>query len=262
MRALSIAATGMTAQALNVEVIAHNVANINTTSFKRSRAEFVDLLYQTQLAAGTPAAGGVEVIPEGARVGLGVRAAAIRNLHQQGALAQTGNSLDLAMMGRGFFRVTGPEGETLYTRAAAFNKDATGRIVTAEGYLVQPQMSVPPEATAITVNERGEVYATIPNEIEPRLLGQLSVASFVNEVGLEPLGGNLWRETSASGAAVVGIPGENGLGRIKQGYLESSNVDPVKEITELISAQRAYEMNSKIIQASDDMMGIVTKGIR
>ena len=148
------------------------------------------------------------------------------------------------------------------SRAAAFNKDATGRIVTAEGYLVQPQMTVPPEATAITVNEQGEVYVTIPNEIEPRLLGQLSVASFVNEVGLEPLGGNLWRETAASGPAVVGIPGENGIGRIKQGYLESSNVDPVKEITELISAQRAYEMNSKIIQASDDMMGLVTKGIR
>lgn len=262
MRALSIAATGMTAQQLNVEVIANNVANINTTSFKRSRAEFVDLLYQTELAAGTPAAGGTEVIPEGARVGLGVRAAAIRNLHQQGALTQTGNTFDLAMMGRGFFRVIGPEGEILYTRAAAFNKDQNGRVVTAEGFRVQPEMTVPPEATQIAVNEVGEVYATIPNEVQPRLLGQLSIASFVNEVGLEPLGGNLWRETAASGAAVVGIAGENGLGRIKQGYLESSNVDPVKEITELISAQRAYEMNSKIIQASDDMMGLVSKGLR
>lgn len=262
MRALSIAATGMSAQQLNVEVIAHNVANINTTSYKRSRAEFVDLLYQTQLAAGTPAAGGQEVVPEGARVGLGVRAAAIRNLHLQGALTQTGNTFDLAMTGRGFFRVIGPEGETLYTRAAAFNKDATGRIVTAEGYLVQPTMTVPPEATAVAVNEQGQVYATIPGQVAPQLLGQFSVSSFVNEVGLEPLGGNLWRETLASGAAVVGIAGENGLGQIKQGYLEASNVDPVKEITELISAQRAYEMNSKIIQASDDMMGVITKGIR
>lgn len=263
MRALSIAATGMTAQQLNVEVIAHNVANINTTSYKRSRAEFVDLLYQTQLAAGTPTNGGsAELVPEGARVGLGVRAAAIRNLHQQGALTQTGNTFDLAMMGRGFFRVIGPEGETLYTRAAAFNKDQNGRIVTAEGYRVQPEMAVPTEATLITVNEAGEVFATMPGETEQRRLGQLSVASFVNEVGLEPLGGNLWRESQASGAAVVGIAGENGLGRIKQGYLESSNVDPVKEITELISAQRAYEMNSKIIQASDDMMGVITKGIR
>jgi flagellar basal-body rod protein FlgG len=261
MRALSIAATGMSAQQLNVEVIAHNVANINTTS-KRSRAEFVDLLYQTELAAGTPAAGGPEVVPEGARVGLGVRAAAIRNLHLQGALTQTGNTFDLAMMGRGFFRVIGPDGETLYTRAAAFNKDQAGRIVTAEGFRVQPEISVPPEATAVNVNDSGQVYAVIPGEVNPRLLGQFSVSSFVNEVGLEPLGGNLWRETVASGAAVVGIAGENGLGRIKQGYLEASNVDPVKEITELISAQRAYEMNSKIIQASDDMMSVITKGLR
>ncbi len=262
MRALSIAATGMTAQQLNVEVIANNVANISTTSFKRSRAEFVDLLYQTEVAAGTPLAGGTEVVPEGSRLGLGVRAAAIRNLHQQGALAQTGNTFDLGIMGRGYFRVIGPDGETLYTRAAAFNKDQTGRIVTAEGYPVQPQMTVPPEATQITINEVGQVYATIPNQVQPQLVGQFSVASFVNEVGLEPLGGNLWRESAASGAAVVSLAGENGLGRIKQGYLEASNVDPVKEITELISAQRAYEMNSKIIQASDDMMGVVSKGLR
>lgn len=261
MRALSIAATGMSAQQLNVEVIAHNVANINTTSFKRSRAEFVDLLYQTELAAGTPS-GGAEVVPEGARVGLGVRAAAIRNLHLQGALTQTGNSFDLAVMGRGFFRVIGPEGETLYTRAAAFNKDQAGRIVTAEGHRVQPEMVVPPEATGVTINDVGQVFATIPGEVNPRLLGQFSLASFVNEVGLEPLGSNLWRESVASGAAVVGIAGDNGLGRIKQGYLEASNVDPVKEITELISAQRAYEMNSKIIQATDDMMGVITKGLR
>lgn len=262
MRALAIAATGMAAQQLNVEVIANNVANINTTSFKRSRAEFTDLLYQIEKAAGAPTTVGAEVVPEGARLGLGVRAAAVRNLHLQGALTQTGNSLDLALMGRGFFRVTGPDGETLYTRAGAFNKSATGQIVTAEGYVVQPPITVPPDATGVQVNESGQVFAQMPTQTDPVLLGQISVASFVNEVGLAPLGGNLYRETAASGVAVVGIAGTNGIGAIKQGYLEASNVDAVKEITELISAQRAYEMNSKIIQATDEMMSTVSKGMR
>jgi flagellar basal-body rod protein FlgG len=262
MRALAIAATGMTAQQLNVEVISNNVANINTTSFKRSRAEFVDLLYQVERAAGTPTAPGSEVLPEGARIGLGVRNAAVRNLHLQGALSQTGNTLDLALMGRGFFRVSGTDGETLYTRAGAFNKNATGQLVTAEGYVVQPTITVPPDATGITVNESGQVYVQTAGQTEVRLIGQLSVASFVNEVGLSPLGGNLYRETPASGPATVGVPGTNGIGAVKQGYLESSNVDAVKEITELISAQRAYEMNSKIIQASDEMMATVSKGMR
>jgi flagellar basal-body rod protein FlgG len=252
----------MTAQQLNVEVIANNVANINTTSFKRSRAEFADLLYQVEKAAGAPAAAGAELVPEGARVGLGVRAAAIRNLHLQGVLAQTGNTFDLALMGRGFFRVAGPDGETLYTRAGAFNKSATGQIVTAEGYVVQPAISIPAEATSVQVNEAGQVHALVPGDGEPRLLGQLSIASFVNEVGLAPLGGNLYRESAASGAASIGIAGAGGLGSIKQGYLEGSNVDAVKEITELISAQRAYEMNSKIIQAADEMMGTISKGLR
>lgn len=262
MRALAIAATGMTAQQLNVEVIANNVANINTTSFKRARAEFVDLLYQVERAAGTPASVGAEVVPEGARLGLGVRASAIRNLHTQGSLAQTGNSLDLALTGRGFFRVTGPESETLYTRAGTFNKNATGQIVTADGYVLQPTIVVPPEVVTLTVNDTGQVYGTVKGETEPRLLGQFSIANFVNEVGLDPLGGNLYRETAASGAPTVGLAGDVGFGTIKQGYVEASNVDPVKEITELISAQRAYEMNSKIIQASDEMMGIVSKGVR
>lgn len=262
MRALSIAATGMTAQQLNVEVIAHNVANINTTSFKRSRAEFVDLLYQSERAAGTPGSDGQAGAPEGARVGLGVRAAAVRNLHLQGALTQTGNTLDLSLVGRGFFRVTGPDGETLYTRAAAFNKNATGQIVTADGLVVNPAMVVPPNTTSLTVNESGQVFAQLDDQVEPQLLGQLSIATFVNEVGLTPLGGNLYRETPASGAPVVGVPGESGVGTIRQGYLEASNVDPVREITELISAQRAYEMNSKIIVAADEMMSVVSKGLR
>ncbi|MGE0629214.1 MAG: flagellar basal-body rod protein FlgG [Hyphomicrobiaceae bacterium] len=262
MRALAIAATGMTAQQLNVEVIANNVANINTTSFKRSRAEFADLLYQVERAAGTPAAAGAEVVPEGVRVGLGVRSTAIRNLHLQGALTQTGNSLDVAINGRGFFRITGPDGETLYTRAGAFNKNAVGQIVTPDGLVVQPAMTVPPEAKSIVINDAGQVYAQIDGEVEPRLLGQFSMVTFVNEVGLAPLGGNLYRETAASGVATVGVPGTDGFGTIKQGYLEGSNVDAVKEITELISAQRAYEMNSKVIQAADEIMSIVSKGLR
>lgn len=262
MRALAIAATGMAAQQLNVEVISNNVANINTTSFKRSRAEFADLLYQVDRAAGTPTTQGSEVLPEGARVGLGVRNAAIRNLHLQGALAQTGNSLDLAIMGRGFFRVAGQDGETLYTRAGAFNKNATGQLVTAEGYIVQPAITVPPEAIQVTVNESGQVLVQVPGESELRQIGQLSLAAFVNEAGLAAIGGNLYRETAASGAATIGTPGANGIGPIKQGYLESSNVDAVKEITELISAQRAYEMNSKIIQSADEMMGTISKGLR
>ncbi len=262
MRALAIAATGMTAQQLNVEVIANNVANINTTSFKRSRAEFVDLLYQVEKAAGMPAAVAGEIVPEGARVGLGVRPAAVRNLHLQGALSQTGNSFDLALMGRGFFRVAGSDGETLYTRAGAFNKNATGQLVTSEGYVVQPVITVLPEITTVTVNDTGQVFGQVAGETDPRLLGQLSLASFVNEVGLAALGGNLYRETAASGNATVGTPGSTGFGQVKQGYLEASNVDAVKEITELISAQRAYEMNSKIIQASDDMLGVISKGLR
>ncbi len=262
MRALAIAATGMNAQQLNVEVIANNVANINTTSFKRARAEFVDLLYQVEREAGVAAAAGAEIVPEGARLGLGVRAAAIRNLHAQGSLAQTGNALDVALTGRGFFRVAGADGETLYTRAGAFNKNANGQIVTTDGYLVQPAIVVPPEVILVTVNETGQVYGTVKGEPAPRLLGQFSLANFVNEVGLDPLGGNLYRETTASGPPNVGLAGDVGFGTIKQGYLEASNVDPVKEITELISAQRAYEMNSKIIQASDEMMAIVSKGLR
>ncbi len=262
MRALAIAATGMSAQQLNVEVIANNVANINTTSFKRARAEFVDLLYQVERQSGSPAAVGGEVVPEGARLGLGVRATAIRNLHLQGALAQTGNPLDLALTGKGFFRLAAADGETLYTRAAAFNKNASGQIVSPDGLVIQPAITVPPEVVTLSVNETGQVFGTVQGEAQPRLLGQFSVATFVNEVGLEPLGNNLYRETAASGAATVGLAGDAGIGTVKQGFLESSNVDPVKEITELISAQRAYEMNSKIIQASDEMLGTISKGVR
>lgn len=262
MKALAIAATGMTAQQLNVEVIAHNIANINTTAFKRSRAEFTDLLYQTQRMQGVPNQGGQSVIPEGVRQGLGVRAAAIRNLHLQGGLTLTGNTYDMAIDGRGWFQVDGPNGETLYTRAGAFNKSADGQLVTLDGYAVQPAIIVPTDATDLTVNESGEIFATVPGQAAPQSLGQLSLANFTNDVGLEPIGGNLYRETLASGTPVAGIPTDPGFGKIRQKYLEASNVDPVSEITELISAQRAYEMNSKVIQAADSMAGTVSTGLR
>jgi len=262
MKALAIAATGMNAQQLNVEVIANNIANINTTSFKRARAEFTDLLYQTERLHGVPTRAGEAAVPEGANLGLGVRTTAIRNLHSQGALAQTSNKLDLALDGRGWFQVQGPENETLYTRAGSFNTNAEGQVVTAEGYVVQPAMTVPQNTVEVVVNQSGQVYARIDGQAQQRELGQLQLSNFANEAGLTPLGGNLYRESTASGAAVTGVAGEPGFGKIHQGYLESSNVDPVKEITQLISAQRAYEMNSKIIQAADEMAATVSKGIR
>jgi flagellar basal-body rod protein FlgG len=262
VRALAIAATGMNAQQTNVEVIANNIANINTTGFKRSRAEFTDLLYQAERAAGTPNRGGQEAIPEGAQIGLGVRTTAIRNLHMQGSLASTGNKLDLALNGRGWFQVAGANGENFYTRAGAFNKNATGQIVTADGYVVQPAMTIPPTTTEVVINETGQVFVRSGTDTALQQIGQLQLANFTNEAGLDPLGGNLYRETTASGTAVTGVPGDPGFGSVHQGYLENSNVDPVKEITELISAQRAYEMNSKVIQASDEMFGTVSKGLR
>lgn len=262
MRALAIAATGMGAQQLNVEVIANNIANINTTSYKRSRAEFTDLFYQIDRAQGVPNRTGEGSVPEGAKLGLGVRSAAVRKLHIQGAMAQTGNTYDLAINGRGWFQIAGPNGETLYTRAGAFNLNENRQLVSPDGYLVNPAIVVPQNAVDVTVNESGQVYAKVDGEVAPVQIGQLQLANFSNEAGLEPLGGNLYRETLSSGVPVVGFAGDIGFGKLHQRYLESSNVDPVKEITELISAQRSYEMNSKVIQAADEMASTVSKGLR
>src|SRR6476646_5351746 len=209
----------MNAQQTNIEVIANNIANINSTSYKRARAEFTDLFYQMDRMQGVSNVNGASPIPEGANLGLGVKSAAIRKLHIQGALTQTGNPYDMAINGRGWFQVLGPNNEVQYTRAGSFNTNATGQLVTMDGYLLDPNVT-------------------------------------------EPQGSNLYRETTASGAPVVGLPGDAGYGKINQQYLEASNVDPVKEITELISAQRAYEMNAKVIQASDEMAQTVSKGMR
>lgn len=262
MRALAIAATGMNAQQLNVEVIANNISNVNTTAFKSARAEFTDLLYQAERAQAVPNQAGASPVPEGAMLGLGVRAAAIRNLHRQGTLTNTSNQFDLALNGRGWFQVDSPSGETVYTRAGAFNKDANGRLVTLDGYTLNPPIIVPADAVDVTVNESGEVFAKIDGQVNPQNIGQLMLANFTNDAGLEPLGGNYYRETLASGAPNVGAPSDPGYGKIHQGYLEASNVDAIKEITSLITAQRAFEMNSKVIQAADDMAGTVSKGIR
>ena len=258
MRALSIAATGMSAQEQNIEVIANNVANINTTAFKRSRAEFTDLIYQTERLMGVSSRGRDATVPEGAQIGLGVRTAAIRPVSLQGSLTPTGNPLDLAINGLGYFQVTSPAGGTVYTRDGALSTNATGQVVTSDGYLISPAILVPSNATSINVNSSGAVTATIPGQSAPQALGQLTTANFVNPAGLMALGNNLFQETSASGPANVGVPGDTSFGTIQQGYLETSNVDPISEITNLISAQRAYEMNSKVIQAADQMSGTIS----
>lgn len=262
MKALSIAATGMNAQQLNVEVIANNIANINTTGYKRARAEFSDLLYQTERAQGVPNRSNQAIVPEGAIIGLGVQTSAVRNLHIQGSLVNTGNNYDLALVGRGWFQVETPDGETVYTRSGAFNTNATGQLVTIDGYTVVPGITVPQDASEITFTSSGQVLVRVGNDTQLQEIGQLTIANFVNEAGLEPMGENLFRQTAASGEPIVGTPADPGYAQIKQNYLESSNVDPVKEITDLISAQRAYEMNSKIIQAADEMAATVSKNLR
>ena len=258
MKALAIAATGMNAQEQNLEVIANNIANLNTTGFKRSRAEFTDLIYQTERVMGVSSRGRDATVPEGAQVGLGVRTAAVRTLQIQGALTNTGNSLDLAINGRGWFQVTTPSGDTVYTRDGAFNTNATGQLVTADGYTVTPPVLIPQTATSVTVSQTGLVTATIPGQTAPQQLGQLTIANFINEAGLQALGNNLFQQTAASGQPQVGVPGDTAFGVLQQGYLEASNVDPVSEITNLIGAQRAYEMNSKVIQAADQMSGTIS----
>ncbi|KFB09194.1 flagellar basal-body rod protein FlgG [Nitratireductor basaltis] len=262
MKALSIAATGMSAQQLNLEVIANNIANINTTGFKRARAEFSDLLYQAERLQGVPNQANANIVPEGAQVGLGVKTSAVRNVHIQGSLTNTGNKLDLALVGKGWFAIEGADGEQLYSRAGAFNTNAEGQLVTVDGFPVTPAIVIPEDAIEVIVNKSGQIFARMEGQANLQDLGQLTLATFANEAGLAPMGDNLFRETTASGAANFGVPGDPGFATVEQGYLEDSNVDPVKEITELISAQRAYEMNSKVIKAADEMATTVTQSLR
>ncbi len=265
MKALAIAATGMTAQQANLEVIANNIANINTTGYKRARAEFTDLLYTVDKLQGVPMRADTGVVPEGASFGLGVKLAAVRNVHMQGSFASTGNTFDVAINGEGWFQVEGPNGENVYTRAGAFNLNAEGELVTIQGYRVMPGLNLPIGALDVQINQSGEVFyrpADAGANAEMQSAGTLNMVRFANNAGLMPLGDNLFRQTAASGDAEEGTAGELGMGKIEQGYLESSNVDPVREITELISAQRGYEMNSKVIQAADQMAATVSQNMR
>ncbi len=254
MRALRIAATGMAAQQLNVEVISNNIANMNTVGFKKQRAEFQDLLYQNVERVGVQSSAGGTIVPTGVQVGSGVKAGSVYRITQQGALTQTGNKLDLAIDGRGFFEVLTPSGETAYTRAGNFSVSPTGQLVTSDGYTVQPAISIPQTATDVTISADGQVQATIPGQSAPQAVGQLQLATFYNEAGLEAIGDNLFLESGASGPANLGQPASTGFGSLKQGYTEASNVDAVSEVTALIVAQRAYEMNSKVVTAADQML--------
>ncbi len=259
MRALTIAATGMDAQQTRVEVISNNIANMNTTAYNARRADFADLHYQQVQRAGTINAADGTQLPTGVQLGLGVRSSAISMNPQQGALEQTGGDLDIALDGTGYFEVELPNGNTAYTRDGALKRTADGLIVTSDGYPVAPNITIPDDTRALSINASGEVYAYFVDQIEPQLLGQFSLASFTNEKGLEAIGNNLYLATNASGDAQVGNPGENELGTMRQGYLEGSSVDIVKELTELIEAQRGYELNAKVITAADQMLAATTQ---
>ncbi len=253
IRALSTAATGMEAQQTRLDVTANNIANTSTAGFKRSRAEFSDLMYQNQRAPGAATGNGTQA-PTGLQVGMGVRTVSTQRMHSQGELRQTGRPLDVAIEGRGFYPVTLPGGEVAYTRDGALKIDAEGTLVTAEGYALAGDISIPPDAQNITIGADGTVSVVVPGETTPVEAGQLQLAAFANESGLEAMGRNLYRETSASGTAVVGAPGENGSGTLAQGTLELSNVNVVEEMIDLISGQRAYEINSRVIKAADEML--------
>ena len=261
MRALKIAATGMNAQQMRVETISQNLANMNTTGYNARRAEFADLHYQQAARPGAINALDGTVLPTGVQLGLGVRPASVSVQIAQGALSQTGGNLDLAIEGDGYFEVELPSGASAYTRDGALKLSADGLIVTSEGHAVVPGVTIPVEARSISINADGEIYAYFNDRVDAQLLGQFTLASFANEKGLEAIGSNMFLETSASGNAYVDTPGVEGMGTVRQGYLEDSSVDAVREVTELIEAQRGYELNAKVITAADQMMS-ATSNVR
>ena len=254
MMALRTAATGMAAQQLNVEVISNNIANMNTVGYKKQRAEFEDLLYQDVERAGSQSSDTGTIVPTGIQIGAGVKAGSVYRITTQGSPTQTGNNLDLAINGLGYFQVLLPSGETAYTRAGNLSMNATGQIVTTDGYPILPQITIPAGETAINISPAGQVQVTTSGSATPSTVGQIQLATFFNEGGMEATGNNLYMETAASGPATVGLPNANGVGALMQGYTEASNVDPVTEISSLIVAQRAYEMNSKVISTADQML--------
>jgi flagellar basal-body rod protein FlgG len=260
IRALTTAATGMEAQQTRLDVTANNIANVSTAGFKRGRAEFQDLIYQTYRAPGAQTSDATRN-PTGLEVGLGVRTVDTQRMHSEGDLQQTGNSLDIAIEGNGFFQILMPDGQLAYTRNGGFKLDADGKVVTADGYPLSDGITVPPEATAMTVGPDGTVTVTLPSSATPAQVGKIQIANFVNPAGLSALGRNLLRETAASGTAVQGKPSENGLGSLSQGTLELSNVKVVEEMIDLIAGQRAYEINSRVVKAADEMLQ-QTAGLR
>jgi flagellar basal-body rod protein FlgG len=253
IRALYTASTGLEAQQLNIDVIANNLANVSTSGFKKSRADFEDLLYQTTREPGGPATSTTQV-STGIQVGLGVRPAAVQRVYLQGDFVQTGNPLDVAVEGDGLFQVTLPDGSTAYTRAGAFKLDSTGGVVTSEGDALTPQISIPQGAESITVGNDGTVSVTLAGQTTPSQVGQIQTVRFANPAGLRAQGRNLFTETETSGTPQLGTPGQDGLGTVTQGFLENSNVSVVEELVAMITAQRAYEINSRAVSAADDML--------
>ena len=259
MRSLQIAATGMTAQQMRVETISNNLANMSTTGYNARRAEFADLHYQQVTRPGTVNATDGTVIPAGVQLGLGVRPTAVSVNFQQGSSYVTGGDLDVAIEGSGFLEVVLPSGISAYTRDGGLKRSPEGLIVTSDGHPVVPEITIPEDARSISINAEGQVFAYFDDRVEAEELGQFTLAGFANQKGLEAIGSNLYLETEASGAPFVTEPGTEGLGTLRQGYLEESSVDPVREITELIEAQRGYELNAKVISAADQMLGATTQ---
>ncbi len=259
MRSLNIAATGMLAQQQNVEVISNNIANMNTTAYMRRRTEFHDLIYQNLRRVGSTSSDAGTVVPSGVQLGLGVKMAAVYRIHEQGNLTSTDNTFDMAIQGNGFFQIQLPDGSTAYSRDGSFQLSPSGQIVTHDGNPLVPNISVDTNAIDVTINSTGEVLVKVQGSITPTNAGQIQLASFPNDAGLESVGSNLYHETPASGSATTGSPGATGYGTLLQGFLETSNVNAVSEVSELISAQRAYEMNSKVIQTSDQMMSTLNQ---
>ncbi len=255
MRSLSIAATGMLAQQTNVDVISNNIANMNTTSYKRQRAEFQDLLYQQVSRPGAESSSDGNRVPTGIQIGAGVRTGGVYRIGEQGAATSTGNPYDLEIEGTGYFQVTLPGGgEPAYTRAGSFQLSDQGELVTSDGYPIEPKIIIPQGALDVTVSKTGLVQVKLAGQTNLQTVGQLQLATFINEAGLEAKGSNLFMETEASGQPTIANPGEPGFGTLSQGFLEASNVNPVSEITSLISAQRAYEMNSRVVKTADEML--------
>jgi flagellar basal-body rod protein FlgG len=259
MKALQIAASGMSAQQMRVDVVSNNLANMSTTGYNARRADFADLHYQQLARPGSVTASDGTVLPTGVQIGLGVRPSSVSVVLAQGSLSQTGGDLDVALEGKGYLEVTLPSGLSAYTRDGALKRTGDGLIVTSDGYQVAPGITIPSDARSLSINADGEVYAYFNDQVTPQLLGQFNLSGFTNEKGLEAMGSNLFLETPASGPAQVGTPGQDGLGTVRQGYLEDSSVDAVREVTELIKAQRGYELNAKVITAADQMLSATTQ---